>query len=69
MFNHLFIVAIIAHCSACLIYCIPLWSHPNNNWVVLRNLQEKHEYEKYLFSLHFMIETMITVGYGEYPFE
>jgi hypothetical protein len=69
LINHLFIVAIIAHCSACLIYFLPMWSHPTKNWVVLRNLQDKDEYEKYLFSLHFMIETMITVGYGENPYQ
>lgn len=69
MFNHLFIVSIIAHCSACLLYFIPVWSNPENNWVVLRGLDTKLEVEKYLFSLHFMVETMVTVGYGENPYQ
>jgi uncharacterized membrane protein len=69
MMTHLFAVAVIAHCSACLLYFLPMWSNPDKNWVILRNLQYKHEYEKYLFSLHFMVETMITVGYGENPYQ
>lgn len=69
MMTHLFVVSIIAHCSACVLYFLPMWVHPHNNWVVLRGLQTRHEFEKYLFSLHFMIETMITVGYGENPYQ
>lgn len=67
--NHLFLMAIFIHCSACIFYIVPVLAHPTNNWVVLRHLDHKYEVEKYVFALHFMIETIMTVGYGEYPFQ
>lgn len=68
MMTHLFAVAIIAHVSACALYFLPMWASPERNWVTLRGLQHLDEHQKYLFSLHFMVETMITVGYGENPY-
>ena len=69
MAEHLFIVLIFAHCFSCLFYAVPFNLSPEVNWVILRNLQSKSPFEKYLFSLHWMIETMITVGYGENSFQ
>ena len=65
---HLFIASIIAHCSACIFYAIPMYFSPEKNWVKLRNLQNHSNFDLYLYSLHWVIETMITVGYGENTF-
>jgi hypothetical protein len=66
--EHLFIVLIFAHCFSCFFYGVPVKFSPEVNWVKIRNLQDKTPFEKYLFSLHWMIETMITVGFGENTF-
>ena len=66
---HIFIVLIICHLFACLMYVLPTTFSPNINWVVDRNLQNHTPMEKYLFSMHWMVETIITVGYGENSFE
>jgi hypothetical protein len=65
---HSFIVFIICHLFACIIYVLPTQFSPERNWVMLRELQNHSSLEKYLFSMHWMIETIITVGYGENPF-
>ena len=69
MTQHLFIALIFAHCFSCVFYSIPVYFSPKINWVVIRGLQKNSPFEKYLFSLHWMIETMITVGYGENSFK
>ena len=69
MTQHLFIALIFAHCFSCLFYALPMFFSPEVNWVVLRNLEVKSAFEKYFYSLHWMIETMITVGYGENSFQ
>ena len=55
------------HLMSCLIYYIPVEFSPESNWVIRRELLNKSVFEKYLFSLHFVVETFITVGYGEVP--
>jgi hypothetical protein len=55
------------HFITCISYSIPVQFSPDVNWVVLRNIQNRTVFEKYLFSLHWMVETFITVGYGETP--
>ena len=66
---HSFIVLIICHLFACLMYALPMEVMPNSNWVTLRELQNNTAFEKYLFSMHWMVETIITVGYGENTFK
>ena len=66
---HLLLILITCHLFACIYYAIPLWGQPEKNWIVQRNLQSFEAFDKYLFSMHWMIETMITVGYGENPIE
>ena len=66
---HSFIVLIICHLFGCIIYILPTEFSPDRNWVVLRELENHSAMEKYLFSMHWMIETIITVGYGENPFK
>lgn len=69
LIEHLFVSLIFAHCFSCFFYAVPYNFSPQTNWVLARNLQDKTPFEKYLFSLHWMIETMITVGYGENTFK
>jgi hypothetical protein len=59
--------ALAIHFIACLIYYIPMEFSSEKNWVLSRGLENKSILEKYLFSLHFVVETFITVGYGEVP--
>jgi hypothetical protein len=69
MIQHLFMSLIFAHCFSCIFYSVPMFFSPKVNWVILRQLHLKTAFEKYLFSLHWMIETMITVGFGENSFK
>lgn len=69
MTQHLFVALIFAHIYSCIFYSIPMAISPKVNWVVLRNLQDASPLEKYFFSMHWMIETMITVGFGENSFQ
>lgn len=69
MVLHLFIALIIAHCSACIFYAIPVYFSPDNNWIKFRGLENEPGMIKYLYSMHWIIETMITVGYGENTFK
>lgn len=66
---HSFIVLIICHLFACIMYVLPVEFSPEENWVVLRGLENHPPMEKYLFSMHWMVETIITVGYGENTFK
>ena len=62
---HSFVVFILCHIFACIFYFVPVTVYPEKNWVVVRGIQDMNPLHLYLFSLHWMIETMITVGYGE----
>lgn len=66
---HSFVVLIICHVFACMVYVLPISFSEGKNWVVARELEGRSSMEKYLFSMHWMVETIITVGYGENPFE
>ncbi|CAK82651.1 unnamed protein product (macronuclear) [Paramecium tetraurelia] len=57
-------VVLLAHCFACV--WIGVGQHSlNNNWIVLRDLQNAHWLEIYVNGLYFAITTMTTVGYGD----
>jgi hypothetical protein len=64
-YMQLFVNIITIHNCACIVYYIPVNYSPNQNWVLARKIDSKSEIEKYLFSLHWVIETFITVGFGE----
>lgn len=64
---HCILIVIICHLFACFFYFFPRLVSPDNNWVVHRNLENGHHFEKYLYSMHWIFETIITVGYGEVP--
>lgn len=68
LMKHLLVVMLISHFFACIFYSLPLAIYPHSNWLVTRGLQDRPPFEKYLFSLHWMVETVITVGYGENKF-
>ena len=53
------------HFMACFAYGIPTGFSPELNWVILREITDRNIFDKYLFSLHWTVETFITVGYGE----
>lgn len=56
---------ILIHYITCFAYVIPVTFSPDNNWILERGLEGFSRIHKYLFSLHWVIETFITVGYGE----
>ena len=58
---------LLVHLVTCLIYAIPFRLSPDANWILARQLEDRSVFEKYLFALHWMVETCITVGYGEMP--
>jgi hypothetical protein len=64
---HCVLIFISCHLFACLFYFFPKLISPTNNWVVNRELENAHYLHKYLYSIHWIIETIITVGYGEVP--
>jgi hypothetical protein len=64
---HCILILISCHLFACFFYFFPRLISPDNNWVVNRQLGNAHYLHKYLYSLHWIIETIITVGYGEVP--
>ena len=61
------ISAIFCHLYSCIFYIVPVTFNPNQNWVVERGLKDASPFHLYLMSLHWMIETMVTVGFGENP--
>ena len=61
-------VILYCHFFTCMFYTLPFYLS-ETNWVRTRGLENRTLFEKYLFSLHFTIETVITVGYGENPLE
>ena len=64
-YMQLFVNIITIHNCACIVYFFPVTISPKQNWVLERKIDSKSEVEKYLFSLHWVIETFITVGFGE----
>ena len=62
---HLMMIMVFCHLFACVFYVVPLKYSPDKNWVNYRGLQGMDSFDKYLNSMHWMIETVITVGYGE----
>ena len=66
---HCLMILICCHLIACFFYFLPVLINPTNNWVLNRKIQNYHYFEKYLFSMHWILETIITVGYGEIPIQ
>lgn len=64
---HCLYILIWCHVFACLFHLIPTVVSPSRNWVVRRKLQGLSGVDKYLFAVHWVVETIITVGYGEVP--
>ena len=60
------LATLLGHLFTCAFYAIP-WNFSSTNWVTERALDQQPEPKMYLFSLHWMVETAITVGYGENP--
>jgi hypothetical protein len=64
-YMQLFVNIITIHNCACIVYYVPVTYSSKQNWVLARKIENRSEFEKYLFSLHWVIETFITVGFGE----
>lgn len=64
-YMQLFTNIIAIHNFACLVYYLPVYYSSERNWVLARNIQHRSNLEKYLFSVHWVIETFVTVGFGE----
>lgn len=61
------IVFLVCHLFACVFYALPTNFSKESNWLVSRGLEDASITEKYLYSMHWIVETVITVGYGENP--
>jgi hypothetical protein len=64
---HCLLILISSHVFSCLFYFIPKLVSPEDNWIVNRKLENHNSMHKYLYCIHWIIETIITVGYGEVP--
>lgn len=60
------LVILTCHLFACIFYAVP-YNFSKTNWIKERGLEGRSEIEMYLFALHWIVETVITVGYGENP--
>jgi hypothetical protein len=64
-YMQIFINLVAIHNFACLVYYLPVKYCPDMNWVLTRKIHLRSTFEKYLFALHWVIETFVTVGFGE----
>ena len=62
---HIILILIMSHLFACLFYGLPLLIYPTRNWILTNNIQNVSPLTKYLRTMHWIIQTIITVGYGE----
>lgn len=60
---------IVIHWFTCLMIFIPKTVTADKNWMKERKINSLSYFEQYLFSFHWIIETFITVGFGENPVE
>jgi hypothetical protein len=61
------VVILICHLFACIFYALPTTFSKESNWVIHRGFEDSSVTEKYLYAMHWIVETVITVGYGENP--
>lgn len=64
LFN-LFTIFIFCHIFACLWHFIGLSNH--GNWIQQQGLDDAEVFERYITSLYWIVQTVITVGYGDIP--
>lgn len=62
------LVILFCHLFACIFYAVPFY-FSSTNWVNTRGLARHSIIDLYLYALHWIVETVITVGYGENPLE
>lgn len=65
MSAHFMMILVFCHLFSCVFYVVPLKYSPQKNWIIYRGLKGDEPFQNYLSSLHWMVETVITVGYGE----
>lgn len=62
---HLIMIIIFCHLFACVFYALPLKFSPDKNWIIFREIENKPFTQQYLSSIHWILQTIITVGYGD----
>lgn len=65
----IFLNIFIIHLFTCMLYYIPVEFSPNHNWVKKRGILHLSNTHKYLATLHWVLQTFTTVGFGETPIE
>lgn len=65
LFMNLFSIFIFCHLLACFWHFIAQSSSGQDNWIWQLNLMDATPQERYLTSLYWIVQTVITVGYGD----
>lgn len=65
--SNLFSIFIFCHIIACLCHFIAWTSEGQNNWIYAKGLEDASAFDRYLTSLYWISQTVITVGYGDIP--
>jgi len=67
LITNLFTVFIFCHIFACFWHFVARISDGINNWIIATGLQDTDIYTRYITSMYWIIQTVITVGYGDIP--
>jgi hypothetical protein len=62
--TYIFVITTVIHLTACLWYELS-HIHPENDWVTRNNLHDSSSIVKYITSLYWVIQTFLTIGYGD----
>jgi len=65
--SNIFSIIIFCHVMACLWHFMAITSSGIDNWIIVKGLEDASIYERYLTSLYWIAQTVITVGYGDIP--
>jgi hypothetical protein len=66
--TNVFSICIFCHVFACLWNFVPqLSDHDDDSWIIKLGMQDASGIDRYLTSLYWITQTVITVGYGDVP--
>ena len=60
----IFNICLLSHTCACLWYYIGVSNKNQENWLEKKKLLEKCAFDQYIYSIYFIVISMLTVGYG-----